>query len=821
MTRDPRPSAAALVIAFLLVVTGVTAFSRGQGTSSVELLGQAPPPASALSLWYRQPATDKPLTTPRPGGREAHAEWVRALPVGNGRLGAMVFGGVVHERLQLNEDTLWAGRPYDPVNPDAKGALPEVRRLIAAGQYAEAAKLTSQKVMAKPLAQMPYQTLGDLTLTFPAATSVDHYRRELDVTSAIARVSYASDGVSFEREVFASAPDDVIVVRLTASRPGQISFEARLQTPQRATTEATSHGDLVMRGVNGDGAGATADGRPMTGALRFEARVRVLTSGGTRTASGDAVVVRSADTVTLLIAASTSYRRYEDVSGDPAANVSESLDRASRKAVDALRDAHVCDYRRLFERVTFDVGTSPASTLPTDQRVDGFADGGDPGLAALYFQYGRYLLISSSRPGSQPANLQGIWNESLSPPWGSKYTININTEMNYWPALSTNLEETMDPLTALVQDLAVTGARTARTMYGARGWVAHHNTDLWRATAPIDGPQWGLWPTGGAWLAVALWERYEYTGDRAYLHTIYPLLKGSADFFVDTLVEEPRHRWLVTSPSLSPENLHPFGTSLVVGPAMDQQILRDLFASAIEAARALGVDADLQKQWTATRARLAPNQIGGAGQLQEWLDDWDLQAPERDHRHVSHLYGLYPGRDIDIRRTPDLARAARKSLELRGDIATGWATAWRINLWAKLGDGNRAFSILRFLLSPERTYPNLFDAHPPFQIDGNFGGVAGMVNMLVQSDAGEIRLLPALPAAWPTGRVTGLRASGGFEIDLSWKEGAVEEAIVTSRLGRLLRIRHGDVSRTIERTSPNDVLVFRGDDLRLSPARKH
>jgi alpha-L-fucosidase 2 len=358
-------------------------------------------------------------------------------------------------------------------------------------------------------------------------------------------------------------------------------------------------------------------------------------------------------------------------------------------------------------------------------------------------------------------------------------------------------------------------------MYGARGWMAHHNTDLWRATAPIDGPQWGLWPAGGAWLAVALWERYEYTGDRAYLRTIYPMLKGAADFFVDTLVEEPQHRWLVTSPSLSPENPHPFGTSLVMGPAMDQQILRDLFASAIEAARELGVDADLQKQWAATRARLAPNQIGGAGQLQEWLADWDLQAPERDHRHVSHLYGLYPGRDIDIRRTPDLANAARKSLELRGDIATGWATAWRINLWARLGDGDRAFSILTFLLSPERTYPNLFDAHPPFQIDGNFGGVSGMVNMLMQSDGGEIRLLPALPTAWRTGRVTGLRAPGGFEIDLSWKDGAVDQTIVTSRLGHPLRLRHGDVSRTIERTSLNGVLVFRGGDLRRSPTREH
>jgi alpha-L-fucosidase 2 len=799
-----------------LVLTAAVLLAAGQTPAATDFVGEAPPPSSVLSLWYRQPAADRPLPASRPRGRGADAEWVRALPVGNGRLGAMVFGGVVHERLQLNEDTLWAGRPYDPVNPDAKEALPEVRRLVAARQYTDAARLVSQKVMAKPLAQMPYQTLGDLTLTFPATAAVENYRRDLDLATATAHVSYTTAGVRFEREVFASAPDDVIVVHLTANRPGQISFQARLQTPQRATTEATRDGDLVMRGVNGDGSGATADGRPLTGALRFEARVRVLSTGGTRTIDGDAIAIRDADAVTLLIAAATSYRNYEDVTGDPAAKVSASLGRTSGKTAQSLRDAHVRDYRKLFDRVTFDVGTSPAAAVPTDQRVSRFGDGKDPALAALYFHYGRYLLISSSRPGSQPANLQGIWNDSLSPPWGSKYTININTQMNYWPALSTNLEETMEPLTALVQDLAITGARTARTMYGARGWMAHHNTDLWRATAPIDGPQWGMWPTGGAWLAVALWERYEYTGNREYLRSIYPLLKGAAEFFVDTLVEEPTHRWLVTSPSLSPENLHPFGTSLVMGPAMDSQILRDLFTSVTQAARELDVDRDLQKRWTDTRARLAPNQVGSAGQLQEWLDDWDMQAPERDHRHVSHLYGLYPGRDIDVRRTPALAKAAGRSLEIRGDIGTGWATAWRINLWARLGEGNRAYDILRFLLGPERTYPNLFDAHPPFQIDGNFGGVSGMVAMLLQCDDAEIRLLPALPSAWPTGRVTGLRARGGFEIDLSWKDGTVERATVRSLLGRTLRLRHGETVRTIERTARDAVFVFDGD--RLQPS---
>jgi alpha-L-fucosidase 2 len=804
-------------VASVSILSGVVLFGQPTG-APVQFVGQAPPPSSALSLWYRAPAADRPLT-PRPAGPNAAAEWVRALPVGNGRLGAMVFGGVVHERLQLNEDTLWAGRPYDPVNPDAKAALPEVRRLLIERRYSDAAALASQRVMAKPLAQMPYQTLGDLGLTFADVDAVERYRRDLDLSTATAHVSYTVGGVTFDREVFASAPDQVIVLRLTASRPGRISFEARLRTPQRATVEATADGDIVMRGVNGDGRGATADGQPMTGALRFESRVRVLTTGGTRSPAGDAVVVRGADAATLLIAAATSYRRYDDVSGDPAAAVAAALGPASVKTYASLRDAHVRDHRQLFDRVTLSLGSSAVTSMPTDERVNGFAAGRDPALAALYFQYGRYLLIASSRPGSQPANLQGIWNDSMSPPWGSKYTININTQMNYWPALSTNLGETMDPLTAMVQDLAVTGARTAREMYGAGGWVAHHNTDLWRATAPIDGPQWGLWPTGGAWLSAALWDRYEYTGDRAYLRTIYPLLKGSAQFFLDTLVEEPTHKWLVTSPSVSPENPHPFGTSVVMGPTMDQQILRDLFASATQAAHALGVDHDLQARWTATRARLAPMQVGSAGQLQEWLEDWDMQAPEMQHRHVSHLYGLFPGRDIDVRRTPALAAAVKRSLEVRGDQATGWATAWRINLWARLGDGDHAYEILKFLLSPERTYPNLFDAHPPFQIDGNFGGASGIAEMLLQCDEDEIRLLPALPSAWPSGRVTGLRARGGFEIDLAWKDRAVERVTVRSLRGGLLRLRRADRLRTVDSTARGAVLEFTGEDLRRVTAR--
>jgi alpha-L-fucosidase 2 len=803
----------AIVIASLMVAA-VTAARQNRPESSSRFIGQAEPPSSALSLWYRVPAADHPPNTTNATAPGANAEWVRALPVGNGRLGAMVFGGVEYERLQLNEDTLWAGGPYNPVNPEARAALPEVRQLLAAAQYRDAATLVRQKVMAKPLAQMPYQTLGDLYLRFAVTDVAENYRRNLDVADAVAHVSYSSHGVTFTREVFASSPDQVIVVHLSASRPGQISFEARMQTPQRATVQATPDGDLVMRGMNGDGNGATADGKPIPGALRFEARVRILPTGGIRSVTNDAVIVRNADAVTLLIAAATSYRSYSDVSGDPAALVASTLGRASRKRIDVLRTDHVRDYRQLFDRVHLDLGQSSASTLPTDERIRAFATGNDPALAVLYLQYARYLLISSSRPGTQPANLQGIWNDSMNPPWGSKYTININTEMNYWPAMPLNLAETMDPLTRMVEDLAVTGARTAREMYGANGWVAHHNTDLWRASAPIDGPQWGMWPTGGAWLAVALWDRYEYSGDRGYLQKIYPLLKGAAQFFMDTLVEDPSHRWLVTSPSLSPENPHPFGTSLTMGPAMDQQILRELFSAVTRASEVLDVDRNQRAQWTATRARLAPLQVGSAGQLQEWLEDWDMRAPEMNHRHVSHLFGLFPGHDIDIRRTPELARAAKRSLEIRGDQATGWATAWRINLWARLGEGNHAYEILKFLLGPERTYPNMFDAHPPFQIDGNFGGASGIAEMLVQCDDNEIRLLPALPSAWPAGRLTGLRARGGFEIDLSWKDGSVDRVSVRSLLGRPLRLRRGEVVRSLARTEKGALLVFAGDDLR-------
>jgi alpha-L-fucosidase 2 len=649
-------------------------------------------------------------------------------------------------------------------------------------------------MMAKPLRQMPYETVGDLFLTFPEAQSVTHYRRDIDLATASAHVTYTADGVAFEREYFCSAPDNIIAVRLAADKPGRLSFKATMQTPQKATVQTAGSNTLVLSGVNGEAQG-------IAGALKFQARVQVQIDGGTITAGRDSISVAGANAATLLIAAATSYKNYHDVSGNPQALTEGCLREASFRDYHGLRGRHEDDYQRLFHRVSLDLGASPAADLPTDERIQNFPDGHDPALAALYFQFGRYLLMASSRPGGQPANLQGLWNDSMTPPWESKYTININTEMNYWPADTCNLGECVEPLTSMVLDLTKTGARTAKVMYGAGGWVAHHNTDLWRATAPVDNPKAGLWPMGGAWLCQNLWEHYLFTADTEYLARIYPAIKGASQFFLDTLVAEPAHGWLVTCPSVSPENNHPGPgkTSLCAGPSMDTEILRDLFAHCARASEILGKDADFRARVKAARERLAPLQIGQAGQLQEWLQDWDMAAPEIHHRHVSHLYALYPSGQIDARATPALAAAAKKSLEIRGDQATGWATAWRMNLWARLHDGDHVYEILKFLLSPQRTYPDMFDAHPPFQIDGNFGGTSAIAEMLLQSQGGELELLPALPRAWPSGSVRGLRARGNLEVDMAWKDGRLTTATVrTLGQGAHVNIRYGQKTASFQ-----------------------
>jgi alpha-L-fucosidase 2 len=776
-----------LRLALSVILTG---FSL-QLSAEPELTGNASAPNEALSLWYRQPAT----------------RWEEALPVGNGRIGAMIFGHVTSERLQLNEDTLWGGGPYDPVNPEARAALPQVRQLIFDGKYSDAGKLINAKVISHPSGQMPYETAGDLMLTFPDSASVENYRRDLNLDTAVTTVEYSEGGTRFTRQVFASPADQVIVVHLTADKKGSISFAAGFKTPQKVNIETESGNTLVMRGTN-----AAVSG--IKGALKFQVRARVLAEGGTISTNFDAVAVTNADSVTILIAAATSYKNYQDVSGDPEAVVKGQIAAAAKKKFDKLLAAHTKEHQRLFRRVALDVGTSDAMKLPTDERIKGFRNGQDPQFASLYFQFGRYLLISSSRPGGQPANLQGLWNQSMNPPWQSKYTININTEMNYWPAEECNLGECVEPLIAMVKDLSRTGARTAQEMYGARGWVAHHNTDLWRATGPIDFADSGIWPSGGAWLCDHLWDRYQFSGDKKYLKDVYPVMRGATQFFLDTLVEDPTNHWLVTCPSVSPENQHPFGSAVCAGPAMDEEILRDLFSNCIEASKILDTDSDFRKQLEQTRARLAPLQIGKQGQLQEWLGDWDAQAREQQHRHISHLYALFPSAQITPRGTPELAEAAKVSLNKRGDITTGWAIAWRINCWARLHDGNRAFSILNHLFDPSRTYPDMFDAHPPFQIDGNFGGTSAIAEMLLQSQTGEIELLPALPGAWPGGSVKGLRARGGFEIEMAWDGGKLTSVKIKSVGGRTASVRYGDRTTEIKLKSGGTVQLNSG----LQPA---
>ena len=715
--------------------------------------------ASPHRLWYRQPAK----------------EWVEALPVGSGKLGAMVFGGVAAERLQLNEDTLWAGGPYEPINPEANGALPEIRRLIDAGEYAKATELADAKFMALPKRQMSYQTIGDLKLDFPGLGEATDYVRDLDLDGAITTTGFTAGGVRYLREVIGSAPDGVIAVRLTASKKGAISVDLSFASPLKSKPVSTVEGThLILAGTNEPSQGIEAK-------LKFECRVEVRAKGGKVAGQGGKLSVTGADEVLLLIAAATSYRKYNDVSGDPTALNKATLAKLASKPWGKILAVHQADHRALFRRVSVDFGRTRADLQPTDERIKQSPTTDDPSLAALYYQFGRYLLIACSRPGSQPANLQGIWNDKTFAPWGGKYTININTEMNYWPAEPTDLPELVEPLIALVQDIAETGARMAKAMYGARGWVTHHNTDLWRATGPIDGAKFGVWPTGGAWLCKHVWDHYDYNRDKAYLARVYPLMKGSARFFLDTLVVDPKFGVLVTNPSISPENSHGHGSSLVAGPTMDQAIIRDLFDNCLKAEAILGADLAFVDEVKAARDKLAPYKIGKDGQLQEWQEDWDADADDIHHRHVSHLYGLFPSDQVSIDTTPKLAAAAKTSLVTRGDLSTGWAIAWRLNLWARLGDGDHAHSILKLLLGPERTYPNMFDAHPPFQIDGNFGGTSGMTEMVLQSRNDRIYLLPALPSAWPTGHITGLKARGAVGVDVYWTGGKLTEAVLTAK----------------------------------------